>query len=99
MSVLAFQRVINIFKDAKYFVPSEHLTSLHVHSLLNLLIRCAEWCDSPLSQQVTLKDNCCALARMKLPMEQIKKKPSEEIANPPTGPQMAVFFQSRASEM
>ena len=31
MSLVAFQRV---FKDNKYFVPSEDSTSLHIHSLL-----------------------------------------------------------------
>ena len=56
-----------IFKDTKYFVPSEEVTSLHIHSLLSLLIRCADWCDSPLSQPVTLKDNCRAPAHMLLP--------------------------------
>ena len=29
----------------------------------------------------------------------LKKQPSKEMVNPPTAPQMAVFFQSRASEM
>ena len=60
-----------IFKDTKCVVPSESLTSLQSHSLLSLLIRCAVWCDSPLSQQLTLKDNCCVPAHMKLPVEQI----------------------------
>ena len=72
MSLVAFQRVINIFKDAKYFVPSENSTSLHIHSLVSLLIRCVDWCDAPLSQQVNLKDNCCALTHIS-PMEQINK--------------------------
>ena len=64
---------MNIFKDTKYFVPSEDSTSLHIHSLLSLLIRSADWCDSQLSQQVTLKNNCCVPAHMILPMEQINK--------------------------
>ena len=34
------------------FVPSEDSTSLHSYILLSRLIRCADWCDSPLSQQV-----------------------------------------------
>ena len=54
-----------IFKDTKYFVPSEDSTSLHIHSLL---IRFADWCDSPLSQQVNLKDNCRTPAHMLLPI-------------------------------
>ena len=81
MSLVAFQRVINLFKGTKYFVLSEDSTSLHIHSLLSLPIRCADSCDSPLSQQVdsplsqqvTLKDNCYAPAHMILPMEQINK--------------------------
>ena len=51
-------------------MSSEDSTSLHIHSLL---IRCTDWCDSPLSQQVTLKDNCCEPAHMILPMEQTNK--------------------------
>ena len=70
MSLVAFKRVINIFKDTKYFVPCEDSTSLQIHSLLSHLIRCADWCDTPLSQQVTLKDNCCVPAHMISPMEQ-----------------------------
>ena len=52
---------------------SEDSTGLHIHSLLSLLIRCADRCHSTLSQQLTLKDNCCVPTHMILPMEQINK--------------------------
>ena len=54
-------------------VPIEDSTSLHINSLLSLLIRCADCCDSQLSQQLTLKENCCAPAHIILPMEEINK--------------------------